>query len=324
MKTEIGTSIETAIELLEKGEIVALPTETVYGLAANALNPEAVAKIFDAKDRPHFNPLIVHTKSWDAAMGYCKDVPEIAHQLASCFTPGPLTFLLKKENNIPDLVTAGSDLVAIRIPKHPMALNLLSRLDFPLAAPSANQFGYISPTSAAHVMDSLEGKIAYILDGGNTSIGLESTIIGFGEDNNVVVYRVGGIAIEDIESVIDGKVLWTNNSKEEKPKTAGQLKSHYAPHTALYIGDINTLFQQHLGKQIGLISLSNPYPELQFAQRFLLSPSNNMTEAAQNLFSFLRQIDQLKLDIILVEPLPNEGLGRTINDRLNRAQAIYK
>ena len=324
MKTILGTDISIAQQLLEQGHPVAIPTETVYGLAANALNNDAVLKIFEAKNRPQFNPLIVHSTSWDAAQEFVQKVPAIAHSLAAKFCPGPITFLLEKKNNIPDLVTAGSHLVAIRIPNHPVALKLLSSLTFPLAAPSANQFGYISPTTAQHVLDSLEGKIPYILNGGNTSVGLESTIISFNEKENVIVHRVGGISIEDIEKHIGKTVIWGTKNEENKPQTSGQLKSHYAPNTPLIIGNIETLHRDYLGKKIGLISLANSYPQLHFEERMLLSTTNNLHEAAQNLFSFLRKIDQMQVDIILVESLPNEGLGRAINDRLQRAQFIFK
>lgn len=324
MQTEIGTNINIAKELLNRGELVSIPTETVYGLAANACNPDAVIKIFEAKNRPHFNPLIVHTKSWSAAMQYTQQVPATAHLLAAQFAPGPLTFLLTKQNNIPDLVTAGSSLVAIRVPNHPMTLDLLKQLDFPLAAPSANQFGYISPTTASHVLDSLNGKINYILDGGQTVVGLESTIIGFDEAENVLVHRVGGIAIEDIEKAIGKKVLMANENKQNKPQTAGQLKSHYAPDTPLYIGDIEELYLNNKDKKIALISLSNPYNHLNIAHRFPLSLSGNLKEAAQKLFAVLRQIDELDVEIIFAEKFPDEGLGIAINDRLSRAQAIFK
>lgn len=324
MQTIIGTDIDLASDLLIRGEVVAIPTETVYGLAANACNPDAVIKIFEAKNRPHFNPLIVHTNSWEAAMNYTQEVPEIAHRLAALFSPGPLTFLLPKRNNIPDLVTAGSNLVAIRIPNHPVALALLAQLKFPLAAPSANQFGYISPTNAVHVLQSLDGKINYILDGGSTTVGLESTIVGFDEQENIVLYRVGGIAIEDIEKATGKKVITADVSTQSKPQTAGQLKSHYAPNTPLYIGDIDQLYAEHKSKKIALISFSNNYPNLKIAHRFVLSPSGNLNEAAQKLFAVLRQVDELNVDLIFAELFPNEGLGIAINDRLNRAQAIYK
>jgi len=174
MQTITGTNIIKAKQFLNTGEVVAIPTETVYGLAANALDTAAVIKIFEVKNRPSFNPLIVHCDSWQAAQNYVEHIPVKANLLAENFTPGPLTFLLPKKNNIPDLVTAGSEKVAIRVPNHPLTLSLLQSLDFPLAAPSANPFGYISPTTAKHVWESLNGKIPYILDGGAAKVGLES------------------------------------------------------------------------------------------------------------------------------------------------------
>jgi L-threonylcarbamoyladenylate synthase len=324
MNTTIGQNLLTAQLLLQEDEVVAIPTETVYGLAANALHTKAVLKIFEAKDRPQFNPLIVHIKSWELVSNYAQNIPQIAHHLAKVFCPGPLTFLLEKKAIIPDLVTAGSNLVAIRVPNHPMCLALLANLDFPLAAPSANQFGYISPTSATHVWQSLKGKIPYILDGGNTNIGLESTIIGFDEYEQVIIHRLGGISVEEIEKTIGKKANWAKKNNKDAPQTAGQLKSHYAPNTPLIIGDIVSLHQRFKEKKIGLISLSNSYPDLFFDTRMQLSPSNDLKEAAQHLFSFLRQIDQLDLDVILVEQLPEIGIGRAINDRLYRAQVQFK
>ncbi len=324
MHTIIGNDLRYSAALLGQGAVVAIPTETVYGLAANALNHEAVLKIFEAKNRPHFNPLIVHCKNWEHACQYAQSVPEIAHLLAKHFCPGPLTFLLPKKNTIPDLVTSGSDLVALRIPHHPLTLSLLDLLEFPLAAPSANQFGYISPTTAGHVYESLNGKIPYIMDGGPCSIGLESTIIGF-QDDQIIVHRVGGIEIEAIEKISGAKTIRVQElSNPSRPTTAGQLKSHYAPHTDLIIGEIPPLFEQYKNLKLGLISFSDAYPELNFEQKYVLSPKRDLHEAAQNLFSSLRNIDGGDLDLILAEQFPNEGLGAAINDRLHRAQSLYK
>ena len=191
-----GTDVERAKQLLCSGNLVVIPTETVYGLAGNALNPRAVAAIYEVKNRPSFNPLIIHTDRLEKVTEYVASVPRVAQELAQAFWPGPLTLLLPKTDKLPDIVTAGSDRVAVRIPKHPLALALLSELDFPLAAPSANPFGYISPTTVAHVEEQLGDKIAYILDGGSCSVGIESTIVGV-EDNKLEVYRRGGISIED-------------------------------------------------------------------------------------------------------------------------------
>jgi L-threonylcarbamoyladenylate synthase len=324
MQTITGTDIEKAKQFLTNGELVAIPTETVYGLAANALNSAAVIKIFEVKNRPSFNPLIVHFASWKIAREYVQDVPAKAHLLAKKFTPGPLTFLLKKKDSIPDLVTAGKERVAIRIPNHPLALALLQSLDFPLAAPSANPFGYISPTTAAHVAENLNGKIPYILDGGSATVGLESTIIGFDENDKVLLYRSGGISIEAIEKLIHEKVIPAPSSPQKNPETSGQLKSHYAPHTPLYIGNIDQLKNEFEGKKIATISFTKKIDGIENGYGFILSPKGNLHEAASNLFAALRKIDQLDADVILTETFPNEGIGRAINDRLNRAKAENK
>lgn len=323
METLTGTDIEKARELLEQGHLVAIPTETVYGLAANALDPEAVLKIFEAKQRPQFNPLIVHISDWAEAQHYVSHIPRTAHLLAKEFTPGPLTFLLPKKDMIPDIITSGSPFVALRVPAHPVCRALLSRLPFPLAAPSANEFGYISPTLAIHVQQSLNGKVAYILDGGPATVGLESTIIGFDDAEGVIVHRVGGLSIERIEALTGKKALIPVRTQDQAPLTSGQLKSHYAPHTALYTGDIQALAGQFPGKKIASISFSKTYP-LDQVQQFVLSPEGSLTEAAGNLFRVMREIDALHADIILAEIFPDEGLGRAINDRLDRARAVFK
>lgn len=323
MQTTIGTDINYAVELLQKGELVAIPTETVYGLAGNALNEEAVLKIFNAKNRPQFNPLIIHLASVGLLKNYVTHIPAKAKILADKFLPGPLTFLLPKKNIIPDLVTAGSDKVAIRIPNHPLTRELLGKLNFPLAAPSANPFGYVSPTSAQHVYDGLNGKISYILDGGECTVGLESTIIRFDENENVIVHRVGGVALEEIEKILGEKVKLQTQA-HEMPDAPGQLKSHYATHTPLIVGDADSLIKQHLENKIAVISFKNSYNSKDIIQQYILSPSGNLDEAAKNLFKTLREVDTINADIIIAEKFPDERLGRAINDRLNRAQHIYK
>ncbi|MBK7884179.1 MAG: threonylcarbamoyl-AMP synthase [Chitinophagaceae bacterium] len=319
MQTITGTDIELAKEFLCNGDLVAIPTETVYGLAANALDEDAVLKIFEVKNRPRFNPLIVHCANWEQMEKYVKNIPAKAEILAKKFCPGPLTFLFDKQDIIPDLVTAGNAKVAIRIPDHPLTLALLASLDFPVAAPSANPFGYISPTTAQHVFKNLSGKIPYILDGGVAEVGLESTIIGFGENEQVILYRVGGISVEEIETVLQEKIIVENTFGLNKPETAGQLKSHYAPDTALYTGDINQLLLQFAGKRVATISFFKQYSVLPLSNQFILSPSGNLDEAAKNLFAALRTIDELNVDVILAEIFPDKGIGRAINDRLNRA-----
>jgi len=312
----IGTDIAKAKALLQKGALVAIPTETVYGLAANALDEQAVSQIFAVKNRPSFDPLIIHTSAFERVGTYVQSIPEQASVLAEAFLPGPLTFLLPKKSIIPDLVTAGSPLVAARVPRHPLALELLTELDFPLAAPSANPFGYISPTEPKHVEQQLGSKIPYILDGGKCTIGLESTIIGF-PNGQATIFRKGGIAIEAIEKVI-GKVAIRPHSTSN-PSAPGMLKSHYAPRVPLEIGKIEKLLPQHEGKKIGLISFRKNYPEVTASHQLILSPGGNFAEAARNLFAGMRHLDNLELDIILAELLPERDLGRAINDRLRRA-----
>ncbi len=314
----IGADIQLAIKLLQDDQLVAIPTETVYGLAGNALNDKVVAQIFAVKNRPSFDPLIVHTSSLARLKSFALSFPKTAEILAEAFLPGPLTLLLPKKDLIPDLVTAGSPLVALRIPKHPLALQLLQQLDFPLAAPSANPFGYISPTTAQHVAQQLGDKIPYILDGGACEVGLESTIVGF-DNQEVIVYRKGGIPIEAIESLV-GRVVVQPHSTSN-PQAPGMLKSHYAPRVPLVLGDLELLLKNYEGKKIGIICFKEfPHP-LSPHPLITLSPHGDFTEAARNLFAGMRYLDRLDLDVILAELLPEENLGSAINDRLRRAAA---
>jgi L-threonylcarbamoyladenylate synthase len=324
MQTIIGKDIAIAKQYLVDGNIVAIPTETVYGLAANALNEDAVLKIFEVKNRPQFNPLIVHCSSWQQVQKYVKNIPQKAKILAEKFSPGPLTFLLDKADSIPSLVTAGSKKVAVRIPAHALTLALLASLDFPLAAPSANPFGYISPTTAEHVFKNLFGKIPYILDGGAAGIGVESTIIEFDENGNIILHRAGGVSIEEIENVLGEKIIIGKENSNIGPKTSGQLKSHYAPNTPLYMGDVDEWIEKFVEKRIAIISFFKKYNVVPFDHQFILSPSGNLHEAAKKLFAALRAIDELDVDVILAEIFPNEGIGRAINDRLARARVENK
>jgi L-threonylcarbamoyladenylate synthase len=308
-------NIKLAKKLLEQGDVIAIPTETVYGLAGNALNDEAVLKIFKVKNRPNFDPLIIHTNSVEKVKQNVSDFPPMAQQLADAFWPGPLTLLLPKIAQISDLVTSGLDRVGVRIPNHPLTLALLADLDFPLAAPSANPFGYISPTTAQHVATQLGGKIPYILDGGNCTIGIESTIIGF-DEGQPVVYRLGGIAVEDIEKVI-GKVVVRTHSTSN-PKAPGMLKSHYSPRKPLSLKVPLMLSENH---NCGYLGFQTPHLQIATKNQRILSNTANYDEAAKNLFAYLRQLDELEIDNIYAELLPEEGLGRAINDRLRRAAA---
>jgi L-threonylcarbamoyladenylate synthase len=323
ISTHTGIDLNLVKHLLEDGEIVAIPTETVYGLAANALNEAAVIKIFEAKNRPQFNPLIIHVSSADTAMQWVKDFPPQADLLAKAFWPGALTLLLDKNEKIPDLVTAGHSKVAIRVPAHPLTLELLNKLDFPLAAPSANPSGYVSPTTAQHVKDGLEGKIPYILDGGSCEVGLESTIIGWDESGRAVIYRAGGISKEAIAQVLEQEVI-SLSTAAENPATPGMLKSHYATTTPLHAGGIEELINQFPNKKAILIKYKEYYPGYPKDLQYILTPHNNIQEAARNLFKILRAADQQNADFILAEYAPQEGLGLAINDRIERAKWEWK
>src|SRR5258706_5690660 len=315
---EIGKDINKAIRLLEAGELVAIPTETVYGLAGDALNATAVTKIFVAKNRPHFDPLIVHVPSLQGAEQFVQTIPEKARTLSNVFWPGPLTLLLMKKQLIHDLVTTGLDTVGIRCPRHPLTLELLQKLTFPLAAPSANLFGYVSPTRPEHVKEQLGDRISYILDGGPCPIGIESTIVGF-TDHQTVVHRLGGLSVENIEGAI-GKVKIQSHSTAN-PKAPGQLKSHYAPSKRLALGNILQLFKTYGQIHVGILSFSTLFQEVEKRNQIILSPSGNLEEAARNLFSGLRELDKMEIKVILAEEVPDIGIGRAINDRLRRAAA---
>jgi len=311
----IGQSLIKAKEFLLRGELVAIPTETVYGLAGNALEEKTVAKIFEAKNRPTFDPLIVHTFSTYQARKYVNIFPNWAEKLAEKYWPGPLTLLLPRNSLIPDIVTSGSDLVGIRIPNHPLTLNLLKELPFPLAAPSANPFGYVSPTTAQHVADQLENKIGYILNGGTCQVGLESTIVGE-KNGNICIFRTGGVSIEEIESTLKKKVEILPSTSN--PMAPGMLEQHYSPHKPLFIGNIPKLLEEFSDKKIGVISFSKDYSHL-VKKSIVLTKKEDLKEAACRLFKTLRQMDKEDVEIILTEIFPDLGLGKAINDRLKRA-----
>ncbi len=308
----IGKNTSNAADLLRQGKLVAIPTETVYGLAANGLDTTAVATIFEAKNRPQFDPLILHTYSSEKAMEYVKEFPSELKKLAEAFWPGPLTLLLEKQDKVPDLVTSGLNRVAVRVPNHPLTLELLKLLDFPLAAPSANPFGYVSPTTTGHVNKQLGDKVTYILDGGNCEVGIESTIIGM-EEGKVCVYRLGGLVLEEIEKIC-GKVELKINSSSN-PSAPGQLKSHYAPIKNVVIGNIENDLARYANAAVIFFGDKN----INTKNQFNLSATKNLKEAAANLFMALRQMDESDAVVILCELLPEEGLGRAIDDRLKRA-----
>lgn len=310
---DIGTDVEKAARLLSAGKLVAIPTETVYGLAGNALEVSSVAKIFEAKGRPRFDPLIVHVPGFHTVEQYAKEIPDKAVRLAAHFWPGPLTLLLPKKNNIPDLVTAGLTTVGLRCPDHSLTQQLLKSLPFPLAAPSANPFGYVSPTRPEHVEEQLGSKIEYILNGGPCPIGVESTIVGFDREA-AVIYRLGGITNEQIESII-GKVT-IQTYAGSNPTSPGQLISHYAPRKKIILGNLNELLHLNTSNAVGVLSF---HQDFQMPFQYILSPSGQLNEAAQHLFAALRALDKMPVDIILAELVPDTGLGKAINDRLKRA-----
>lgn len=317
--SQTGNNIQLAKNFLEKGELVAIPTETVYGLAANALDAVAVAKIFEAKERPSFDPLIVHTHSLQEVHHFVTEIHPALLKLAKQFWPGPLTLLLPKKDVIPSLVTSGLDRVGVRVPNHSLTLELLRQLNFPLAAPSANPFGYISPTSASHVEKQLGHKVSYILDGGHCEVGLESTIVGE-ENGELIIYRLGGLAVDEIEAVV-GKVSVQLN-QSSNPKAPGQLKSHYAPRKPVIIGNTEHLQKTYANAKLGVLVFGNQIEHRSGMIVRDLSPSKDLREAAVNLFSYLRELDEADVELIITELLPENGLGLAVNDRLRRAAAV--
>jgi L-threonylcarbamoyladenylate synthase len=306
-------AIRQAAEIIRRGGIVAFPTETVYGLGADAFNPLAVARIFEVKRRPYFDPLIVHVASLDDVEKLVSEVPAQAGRLMDRFWPGPLTVVLWKKDGVPDLVTAGLPTVAVRMPKHPMALSLIKEADVPVAAPSANLFGCLSPTTAGHVRDQLGHRIDFILDGGPCEVGLESTIISFSEAKPGLL-RPGGVPLEEIESVIGPVEV---KGTEAKPSAPGMLPRHYAPRTPISIAR----HEGNLGndEKVGLLAFQGPEKDRGFYAVEILSKKGDLREAAANLFAAIRRLDALNLDRIVAEPVPEVGLGRAIMDRLRRA-----
>ncbi len=317
MKADIGQNIDTAKEFLDKAGLVGIPTETVYGLAANALDKHAVLRIFEAKNRPKFDPLIIHIADIEE-LGKYAFAENTLMDIASKVWPGPLTLLLNRKEIVPDIVTSGLEKVAIRIPNHPLTLDLLKSIDYPLAAPSANPFGYISPTRASHVFDQLGEKIDYILDGGPCSVGLESTIIGM-ENGLLKIYRNGGLALEEIQKLYSGDIEIVAQSASD-PLAPGMLKKHYSPNKIVRnFSDFEKLHQKT--DSIGFMKFSQVSRDISAEKQFVLSKSADLNEASQRLFEGLRYLDKLDIDIIYLENVPNIGLGLAINDRIKRAAA---
>jgi len=308
--------IHRAAAIIRGGGIVAFPTETVYGLGADAFNPLAVARIFEIKNRPYFDPLIIHIADLSDLSKLVIDLPHHAERLVKKFWPGPLTIVLLKKDEVPDIVTAGLPTVAVRMPKHLIALDLIKEAGRPISAPSANPFGYVSPTTAEHVRDQLGDQVDLILDGGPCEVGLESTIVSFIEEKPRLL-RPGGLPLEEIESII--KKVETNPIEEKRPSAPGLLPKHYAPRTPIVVEGWERNFDRYQNRRVGLLVFRDTNIPLPFQHVEVLSPQGDLREAAANLFAAIRRLDALNLDLILAEPVPEAGLGRAIMDRLRRA-----
>jgi L-threonylcarbamoyladenylate synthase len=314
---EISTDINKAAYILQQEDVIGIPTETVYGLAGNVFSHNAVHKIFALKNRPLFNPLIVHISNKNQLTELATDIPDIAWALANAYWPGPLTLLLPKHPSVPDLVTGGKPTIAVRIPNHPLTLSLLNQLSFPLAAPSANPFGSISPTQALHVANYFSTTLSLILDGGACKNGLESTIIGF-QNKQPVLYRLGSITAEALAPITGKLETITNNDKA--PEAPGMLSKHYAPKTKTILAkNIDQLIEENSHKRLGLLLFQQAKKLLPNWRQEILSPTGQLEEAAANLYAAMHKLDKEELDLIIAEYFPDEGLGKTINDRLNRA-----
>jgi L-threonylcarbamoyladenylate synthase len=314
---QISTDLLQAKQILENDELVAIPTETVYGLAGNIYSEKAIKKIFETKKRPLFNPLIVHIDSKNKLEEIALEIPEKAKKLADAFWPGSLTLVLKKKAHIPDSITAGKDTVAVRVPNHELTLKLLKLLDFPLAAPSANPFGSISPTTAQHVADYFPDDLAMVLEGGNCENGIESTIIGF-ENNEAILYRLGSISLEEIEAIIG--TIRVKNKKENAPDAPGMLSRHYAPKTKTILAEnVDEELKKYTNEKIGLLLYQNSITNHNNLVIEILSKKGNLKEATANLYAAMHRLDKQNLDLIIAEKFPDNDLGKSINDRLERA-----
>lgn len=342
LKGDDPAAIEAAADVIRRGGLVAFPTETVYGLGANALDPAAVARVFEVKGRPRFDPLIVHLARPGDVERYAVLPDGRARLLIEHFWPGPLTLVLPRREEapgrpaIPDLVTAGLDTVALRMPDHPVALALLEAADRPVAAPSANPFGYVSPTTAAHVVEQLGDAVEIVLDGGPCRVGVESTVLALTTDR-LRLLRPGGVPLEALEALVGpidialyaeaaaGPAGAPDVDSGVVPESPGQLPQHYAPRTPLELlpsaGSPARLARRAPGERVGLLAFTPPPDAGRFAAVEVLSEDGDLPTAAQRLFRALRRLDSLGLDRIVAEPCPETGLGRAIMDRLRRAAA---
>ena len=323
-------AVHHAAGIIKRGGIVAFPTETVYGLGADAFAPLAVARIFEVKKRPHFDPLIVHVAGPDDLGRLVTDIPGPAQKLINRFWPGPLTLVLPKRDEVPDIVTAGLPTVAVRMPRHAMAQRLIELSGSPIAAPSANPFGYVSPTTAEHVRAQLDDQVDLILDGGPCPVGVESTILSFSEERPMLL-RPGGVPLEEIESVIgkveitpvekqtpDASGPWASGPWASGPRAPGMLPRHYAPRTPIVLAAKDEI-DSYRNRKAGLLAFRDPSKRPAFVHTEILSRKGDFREAAANLFAAIRRLDALDLEVIVAEAVPETGLGRAIMDRLRRA-----
>jgi L-threonylcarbamoyladenylate synthase len=309
-------ALKEAAQIIRNGGLVAFPTETVYGLGADAGNSAAVARIFEVKARPRIDPVIIHVADFEGAKHY-GNFPEDAGRLVTKFWPGPLTLIVDRKPSVAPIVTAGLTTVAIRMPAHPAALALIREAGCGIAAPSANPFGYVSPTEAGHVAEQLGDVIDMILDGGSCAVGLESTILSLAGPAPRVL-RVGGIALEELELMLGKLDIRIDTSS--KPQAPGQLMRHYATHTPLEIAE-EIAEKPHPNEKVGLLSLTEPDNRGNYDAVEILSPSGDLREAAANLFRALRRLDTLSLDRIIARPVCEKDMGRAIMDRLRRCSA---
>jgi len=309
-------AILRAVELLRRGQVVGLPTETVYGLAGDGLDPAALARIFEVKRRPLFDPLILHFADAAGAFDLAEQVPTSARELAQHFWPGPLTLVLRKKRRVPDLATSGLPNVALRVPAHPVAQAVLRAFGGPLAAPSANRFGRISPTDAQAVLTELGDAVPLILDGGPCAVGLESTVL-FLSEHQPVLLRAGGIPVEEIEALV-GPLRHATRA-DDRPQAPGQLMHHYAPRKPLrLVREIAEIPSQPDSGWLAFGTLNAAVPFLGVVEN--LSPASDLREAAANFFRALRALDDdPRVGALYAMPLPAHGLGLAINERLERA-----
>jgi L-threonylcarbamoyladenylate synthase len=309
-------AIQEAAEIIRRGGLVAFPTETVYGLGADARNPIAVARIFEVKARPRIDPIIIHIADLSDSSQY-GIFPVSANVLMEKFWPGPLTLVVTKTTQVPPIVTAGLDTVALRMPSHPAALALIRAAGCGIAAPSANPFGYVSPTEAQHVEEQLGRSIDLILDGGPCAVGVESTILSL-VGKVPTVLRAGGVSVEALTEIL-GKVD-VQIGPLQQPQAPGQMHRHYATLTRLEIAD-EAMEALKANEKTGLLSMHAPENPQKYTAVEVLSPTGNFQEAAANLFRALRRLDTLSLDRIIARPIPEVGLGLAMMDRLRRCAA---